>query len=470
MNSYQSKIVALCLILADSVWLYSIFAVVGVIVSLERSPLAYVACFVAYASSLYISQFLNFLNLRFSIAVVLQMLSGSVICYYLIGVSNIPDERGFSIFWVLNIDQWDYESGEVGLSIALATLMSAFMWVKGGLSGSSDFLLEAMFSTFRIGIIVMAFTVTVDIFHVADLSMSTLMYVFFAASLSGLAIGRIKPSSDIDKPNFGWFKIVSFLVVAVILVGVLFASLSKDLLGTVSSPITTLISWIAMGIVYLIAIPIIYLIQFVIKIFSWVLGDPNLPDQPAQQQQPVEGIGNVLEGLVNAPVSEEPSAVMQYFEYAAIFILVMAFILVLGIAFRRINRPQKVSDAGTKSEIEGSEGSLSDLFDIAKRLLRREGYSEKKDFVIPDHLDDKSKTILGSYYRLLYLGSKNGLDKSSFATPKEFQPFLSRIFDVIIVKKVTNAFARVCYGAQTPSVEEVEEVTKLMDDLDINKN
>ena len=79
---------------------------------------------------------------------------------------------------------------------------------------------------------------------------------------------------------------------------------------------------------------------------------------------------------------------------------------VLGIAFRRINRPQKVSDAGTKSEIEGSEGSLSDLFDIAKRLLRREGYSEKKDFVIPDHLDDKSKTILGSYYRFLYLGSK----------------------------------------------------------------
>ncbi|MEC8986940.1 MAG: hypothetical protein VYD30_03175, partial [Chloroflexota bacterium] len=233
---------------------------------------------------------------------------------------------------------------------------------------------------------------------------------------------------------------------------------------------TTLISWIAMGIVYLIAIPIIYLIQFLIKIFSWVLGDPNLPDQPAQQQQPVEGIGNVLEGLVNAPVSEEPSAVMQYFEYAAIFILVMAFILVLGIAFRRINRPQKVSDAGVKSEIEGSEGSLSDLFDIAKRLLRREGYSEKKDFVIPDHLDHKSKTILGSYYRLLYLGSKNGLDKSSFATPKEFQPFLSRIFDVIIVKKVTNAFARVCYGAQTPSVEEVEEVTKLMDDLDINKN
>ena len=148
-----------------------------------------------------------------------------------------------------------------------------------------------------------------------------------------------------------------------------------------------------MGIVYLIAIPIIYLIQFLIKIFSWVLGDPNLPDQPAQQQQPVEGIGNVLEGLVNAPVSEEPSAVMQYFEYAAIFILVMAFILVLGIAFRRINRPQKVSDAGVKSEIEGSEGSLSDLFDIAKRLLRREGYSEKKDFVIPDHLDHKLSLI-----------------------------------------------------------------------------
>ena len=210
MNSYQSKIVALCLILADSVWLYSIFAVVGVIISLERSPLAYTACFAAYASSLYIAKLSNFLNLRFSIAVVLQMLLGAVICYALIGVSNIPDGRSLSIAWVLNLDQWNYENGEVGLSIALATLMSVFMWIKGGLSGSNDFPLEALFSTFRIGIIVMAFTVTIDIFHVADLSMSTLMYVFFAASLSGLAIGRIKLSSDIDKPNFGWFKMSGY--------------------------------------------------------------------------------------------------------------------------------------------------------------------------------------------------------------------------------------------------------------------
>ena len=469
MNSYQSKIVALCLILADSVWLYSIFAVVGVIVSLERSPLAYGACFAAYASSLYISKMLNFLNLRFSIAVGLQMLLGAVICYSLIGVSSTPDGRSFSMFWALNFDQWNYENGEVGLSIGLATLMSAFMWIKGGLSGSNDFLLEALFSAFRIGIIVMAFTVTIDIFHVADLSMSTLMYVFFAASLSGLAIGRIKPSSDISKPNFGWYKIVSLMVSAVILVGVVFASFSKDFLGTVSAPITTVIAWIAMGIVYLVAIPIIYMIQFLIKIFSWIIGSRNLPDQPTQQQ-PMEGLGNVLEGLANAPGSKEPSAVMQYFEYAAIFILITSLVLVLGIAFRRINRPQKISDPGIKSEIEGSEGSMSDLLDIAKRLLRIRGTAEKEDFVIPDHLDDKSKSILGSYYQLLHLSAKNGVDKSSFITPKEFQPFLCRIFDVAIVKKVTNAFARVCYGGQIPSVVEVEEVTKLMEDLDTNRN
>ena len=52
------------------------------------------------------------------------------------------------------------------------------------------------------------------------------------------------------------------------------------------------------------------------------------------------------------------------------------------------------------------------------------------------------------------------MDKSSFITPKEFQPFLCRIFDVAIVKKVTNAFARVCYGGQIPSVVEVEEEEK----------
>ena len=66
--------------------------------------------------------------------------------------------------------------------------------------------------------------------------------------------------------------------------------------------------------------------------------------------------------------------------------------------------------------------------------------------------------------------SKYVLAKSYFATPKEFQPFLSRTFDVIILKKVSLYFAGVCHGSHTHSLEEVEEVTKLMDDLEINKN
>ena len=77
-----------------------------------------------------------------------------------------------------------------------------------------------------------------------------------------------------------------------------------------------------MAIVYLVAIPIIYAIQFVARLFSWIFGDALTPDRPVPERESFTGMGNVLEELINTPGSEEPSVFMQYLEYFAIFILV----------------------------------------------------------------------------------------------------------------------------------------------------
>ena len=89
-----------------------------------------------------------------------------------------------------------------------------------------------------------------------------------------------------------------------------------------------------MAIIYLIAIPIVYAIQFVIRFFSWIFGDTFTPDRPVQEQESFGGLSNVLEELVNTPGSEEPSAFMQYFEYFAIFILVAGLLFGVGLGFR----------------------------------------------------------------------------------------------------------------------------------------
>ena len=467
MNSYQSKTVALCLILSETVWIYSIFAVVGIITSLGRSPLSYGGCLVLYAVSLYLSKLFNSLNIKVSLAICFQTLVGAILCYFIVGYANLPSQETISIYWIFNLDHWVYEEGEVGLAIVLAAFMSVFMWTKGGLTGSTDFPLEALFSTFRIGVIVMAFTVTIDIFSGADLYMSTLMYLFFVSTLSGLAIGRLKPSSDSGVVTLQWLRVVSILVGMIVLSGLLFASFSKDFLGAISSPITTLISWLTMAIIYLIAIPIVYAIQFVIRFFSWIFGDAFTPDRPVQEQESFGGLSNVLEELVNTPGSEEPSAFMQYFEYFAIFILVAGLLFGLGLAFRRINRSRNIVDEGIKSTIEGSGESMDDLLEIAKRLLWKRRLSKQESmFVIPSHLDPGSKSILESYYDLLYLGYRKGVIRSDNSTPKEFEPALYRLFGVDSVRKISEAFMDVCYGRITPVSSRVVEVKDLIAGLD----
>ena len=465
MNSYQSKIVGLCLALTETIWLYSILAVLGLMVSIDRSPLTYGACFAIYVTSFYLSKLLNSLNFKLSIAGIIQLSLGVIICYYLVGSSNVPTGEARSFLWPLSLDEWIYEEGKVGTSIVIAACMGVFMWVKGGRIGSTDFPLEALFSTFRVGFIVMAFTVTIDIFHPSDLSMSFLMYLFFAVSLSGLAIGRVKPSSEIGVVSYRWFKIPALTVGIVVLLGIVFSSFSKDVLGAVSSPIATLVSWVAMGIIYLFVLPIVFVIQFIIKMFGWIFPYTNSDGEPVQKQKAFEGLDIVFEGFAKPPATDDPSVFMQYFEYAAILILIGGLVFALSLAFRKINRSQKIIDAGIKSEIVGSDGSMNDLLNIAKKLLWKPHSRNEHSFVIPDDLDGNSKTILSSYYQLLHIGSEKGVNKSLFSTPKEFSFLLYKIFDEGIVRKMTNAFMDVCYGRLAPSSKEADEIKSLVKNL-----
>ena len=148
MNSYQSKIVGLCLALTETIWLYSILAVLGLMVSIDRSPLTYGACFAIYVTSFYLSKLLNSLNFKLSIAGIIQLSLGVIICYYLVGSSNVPTGEARSFLWPLSLDEWIYEEGKVGTSIVIAACMGVFMWVKGGRIGSTDFPLEALSSEF----------------------------------------------------------------------------------------------------------------------------------------------------------------------------------------------------------------------------------------------------------------------------------------------------------------------------------
>ena len=221
-----------------------------------------------------------------------------------------------------------------------------------------------------------------------------------------------------------------------------------------------------MAIVYLLAIPIVYAIQFVIRFFSWMFGDALTPDRPVQEQESFGGLSNVLEELVNAPGSEEPSVFMQYFEYFAIFLLVAGLLFGLGLAFRRINKSKNIVDEGIKSTIEGSGEPMTDLLEIAKRLLWKRRLSKQESmFVIPSHLDPGSKSVLESYYDLLYLGYQKGVNRSHNSTPKEFEPALYRSFGVDSVRRITEAFMDVCYGRITPISSRAAEVKDLIEVL-----
>ena len=56
MNSLQDRLVTLAFVISETVWLYAVYASIGLLVGLGRSPISWAVCLAMYSSSLYLSR------------------------------------------------------------------------------------------------------------------------------------------------------------------------------------------------------------------------------------------------------------------------------------------------------------------------------------------------------------------------------------------------------------------------------
>ena len=123
MNSSQDRLIFTALIFSESIWLYVIYSMLGILAGVGNSPIPWGACVILYASSMCSSRGISFLRINNFIAFVIQAMIGSILVYVTVGYVNIPDQAAFSISWIKGIGEWEYSDGEVGVVLVLGFLV-----------------------------------------------------------------------------------------------------------------------------------------------------------------------------------------------------------------------------------------------------------------------------------------------------------------------------------------------------------
>ena len=463
MSSAQDRIVLAATVAVESVWFYAAFSILALLMSLQGSPMTWIAAAAVMGVSLIVARTLSLIIMPVWMPYTIQMALGVLVIYLTLGSQLQSAGQSFDLGWITSM-RADDAADHYTRSAALAGLFSALLWWRGGRLEATEFPLEQLAFTFRIGLIVLSMVAVVDMLHSADLKMFPLMFVYFASGLIGLGIGHIFPVSGRSELQQKWGRVIGAVVGVVMVVGLLFSLLQKGALSFITTPLGIVVNALAVVVFYVVIVPMVYVIEFIVSgIFE--LLRRLFPQQQGQELE-IEGrFDDMLDEIREEVTDSGPSIWAEILEWTVIAIIVLVVLLILAKAFQRTMRWRKTDvDGERESLIEGTDPALDMarlLFNLLPERFRRK---EVDDGLRLPEDEQNIVDVFRVYFGMINHAESKGLVRRGEQTPSEFQSALEEIFPQKLVDMATAAFNRACYGRRPASTDQIAEMRQLLEE------
>ena len=469
MSTLQDRVTQLSAVVVESVWIYALLATLSLLALPGGSPITWVAALCVTLVSFMTARGLSLVIMPAWMPYVLQMAAGVVAIYLILGTQLPTAGQWLDLGWLSGVFD-DTRSDHFARKALLGGFFSTLFWLRGGRLASTEFPVEHLMFTFRLGLMAISVAAIVDIFHSADLKMFSLMFVFFAAGLIGLGVGHILPSAGPTLTRGSWARLIGALVGGIVLVGFLFSLLQRGALAFIAAPLVFLLNIAARIVFFVIIVPLVYILNFIISGFFWLLskvaGEP-----PEGEQEMALGGTEFLEQFVEQSEPSEPSIWLQILAAVSIALLVGVILLVLARAFRRNTRWLRIGD--DEEDRESLSGEFDPTMDLARLLFgllpdRFRRRKQDKRLRLPDD-EQNIVDVFRIYFGMLSIAESRGQPRLEFQTPGEYRRALLRVMPDRLVDMATAAFDRACYGRLPSTTEEIAEMRRMLEEAEKDK-
>ena len=455
-------------VVVESVWIYAAVAAVALMMLPGGSPISWIAALIIMLVSFAVARTLGLIIMPLWMPYAIQMLAGTVTVYVILGTQIPSAGQWLDLGWLSDVFA-DITAEHFVRSAAIGGFFSALFWLRGGRLASTELPVEHLNLTFRLGLIVLSIAAIVDIFNDADLKIFALMFVFFAAGLTGLSIGHIRTSQRRPSSQLAWFRVIGIVVGAIIVMGFLFSLLQRGVLTFISTPLLFILSGVGKAVFFVVVVPIAYIMQFIVMIVFWLL--LKIVGEPQEQEQEIQfGVQDILDQFPQNNEPTEPSIWLQILGAVAIAIVVSVLLFILARAFRRRLRWRRIDEEGDRESLTDGFDPLVDmarlLFDLLPERFRRRRVDSK--LRLPDD-EPGIVDVFRIYFGMLEIGESRGEPRKNVQTPVEYQSTLARLLPERLVEMATAAFNRACYGRQASTAQEIDDMQQLLEEAANNK-
>lgn len=456
MSDVRKQVVYVAIAVAESVSVYAVLGMLGIVLGLGGSPMPWHFIAIVYVAGLASAWLTG--GLRGSPATLALIFGGIgfVVIYFAVSSATVSPSGRFEFNWLFNLVGRELVADEA-VSLIIATVTSVVIWRRSSTvvrdsNDAPDYLKRA----FKWGLVILAIALVADEIATNPVGIATLLIPFFVATLTGMAVARL---SDDSQFSGAWARVILGALVAFVGIG-LAAGLAGSRYGASGlSALYTLYGWLVDGLIWVLRWPLMlvgYVIAWLIELIRSWFGQP-VPE--AQEQQAEGGRPDFPDPeTITRAESQWVEAVLDALQWPLTILIPILVLLLLALAYRRVTRNRGRDDAWERESIRDEVEEVS-YWDLLKGLLpawlTRRG-AGRYLWKYPDTPGIAGVFML--YFETLQHAMDRGLEFDARQTPNERAPHLESALPNAPVSAITARFNAACYGDVPTSDERVTEL------------
>ena len=459
----RSRLILLSIAVAESIWLFALFSVIGLIGGLGGSPLPWLSLFALTSLSIGSGYILGGVKGDETSTAIRQALFGLVVIYLILGTGRFLDDSTFDAGWIFRLLSGDLKSS-AAISAFFGLVISIWLWRHGLKLGTDRYPEDRLALVFKIGVGVLAVATLVDQARDENLGASLLLVPFFGATLVGMAIGRL-PEGGVGQNTGQWVRIIGLSVFGILGLGLLIGMIG----GLYGNGGVRLLyaGWelLVDAVLWLLRYPVTWItavLEWLINLFAGNAPEQVEPIQLGQSGRDILGIEPEEAAETGNSLAD---TIINILQYPAIVLIIIVVFFLLAIAFRRLGSRNVEDDGDERESLRDELETSGDMSRLLAGLVpswwrRKHGRKWR-------HPDDPGiAEVFKLYFESLTMGVKWGMTFHPQMTPAERLPLLQAALPGAPVGELTDRFNAACYGKVPTDIGIVAALRSAMEDAE----
>ena len=450
MAALADRAVRVALLVVESAWIFLVLSVIGAGVGDGGPLLSWPGVLLLLGIGLIVQRWTVTLDVPEAWTRSLALWTSVVVVYVMVAVH----EGG--ALWLLNLVRGNVTSAELSRSL-LVLVSTLLLWWRGLWLGSRAVPGETLGRVFPWGMGVLIGAALFQVVTDVSVPVTPLAFVFFAASLGGLALSNLEEGA-LAPP---WVRLFAIVTGGVLVVGLIASLLPETFVSNVALGFLGVAGLVAEGLLIVVLFFVEYLMRGILAVIEALLG---LVGQ--ENLAPRTGEAGGFDGLRDRVQQGDgiPGIILAILKWSFITVALLA---VLGFLYWILwTRLMGRGDGeGMIRESVRDEASPEDMGSLLAGLMPRwRSAPPPYRYALPRGQDPDAR-VLRAYYRLLNAATRRGRGRRPTETPLEYASRLRESFPQVPVEGLTDAFDRVHFGLLHVAEDEAGGLERSVDQV-----